>query len=271
MSFYNVFFTVLPPFAMGIVDQFVSARLLDRYPQLYQLGQRGIFFKMHSFWSWIGNGFFHSLLAYLLSEAIFYNDLIQTDGKIGGHWVWGTSLYTAVLMTVLGKAALITNIWTKYHVLAIPGSFLIWLAFLPAYAYIAPNVGKGFSTEYAGIIPRLYTSPIFWLMAIVLPFLCLLRDIIWKYMKRMYFPQAYHHVQEIQKYNVQDYRPRMEQFQKAIRKVRQTQRMRKQRGYAFSQADDAGQQTRIVNAYDTTQGRGRFGEMQSLRDPFADQ
>jgi phospholipid-transporting ATPase len=24
----------------------------------------------------------------------------------------------------------------------------------------------------------------------------------------MYFPQAYHHVQEIQKYNIQDYRPR---------------------------------------------------------------
>ncbi|KAI5294807.1 hypothetical protein KEM52_003143 [Ascosphaera acerosa] len=256
---------------MGIVDQFVSARLLDRYPQLYQLGQRGVFFKMHSFWSWIGNGFFHSLLSYLLSEAIFLDDLIQTDGKIAGHWVWGTSLYTAVLMTVLGKAALITNIWTKYHVLAIPGSFLIWLAFLPAYAYIAPNVGKGWSTEYAGIIPRLYTSPVFWLMALVLPALCLMRDIVWKYMKRMYFPQAYHHVQEIQKYNVQDYRPRMEQFQKAIRKVRQTQRMRKQRGYAFSQADDAGQQTRIVNAYDTTQKRGRFGEMQRLLDPFADQ
>jgi phospholipid-transporting ATPase len=24
----------------------------------------------------------------------------------------------------------------------------------------------------------------------------------------MYFPQTYHHVQEIQKYNIQDYRPR---------------------------------------------------------------
>ena len=26
--------------------------------------------------------------------------------------------------------------------------------------------------------------------------------------KRMYYPQAYHHIQEIQKYNIQDYRPR---------------------------------------------------------------
>lgn len=40
---YNVFFTVFPPLAMGIFDQFISARLLDRYPQLYQLGQKGQF------------------------------------------------------------------------------------------------------------------------------------------------------------------------------------------------------------------------------------
>lgn len=55
----------------------------------------------------------------------------------------------------------------------------------------------------------------------------------------------------------------MEQFQKAIRKVRQVQRMRKQRGYAFSQADES--QTRVLQAYDTTQHRGRYGEMASSR------
>ncbi|ODH27301.1 hypothetical protein ACO22_04228 [Paracoccidioides brasiliensis] len=264
LSFYNVFFTVLPPFAMGIFDQFISARLLDRYPQLYQLGQKGVFFKMHSFWSWIGNGFYHSLLAYFLSQAIFLYDLPLSNGKIAGHWFWGTALYTAVLATVLGKAALVTNIWTKYTVLAIPGSMIIWMVFLPIYGFTAPNIGSGFSTEYLGIIPNLFQSPVFWLMAIVLPAVCLVRDFAWKYMKRMYFPQAYHHVQEIQKYNVQDYRPRMEQFQKAIRKVRQVQRNRKQRGYAFSQADEGGQM-RVVNAYDTTRSRGRYGEMASSR------
>lgn len=98
----------------------------------------------------------------------------------------------------------------------------------------------------------------------------------------MYYPQTYHHIQEIQKYNIQDYRPRyilshsasltfantlrsMEQFQKAIRKVRQVQRMRKQRGYAFSQADEG--QARLIQAYDTTKERGRYGEMKSVRQP----
>jgi len=207
MSFYNVIFTVMPPFVLGIFDQFVNARLLDRYPQLYQLSQKGIFFRTHNFWSWVGNGFYHSIILYFVSEAMWWDDGILPNGKVAGHWVWGTALYTAGIVTVLGKAALITNIWTKYTVIAIPGSLAIWFIFLPVYATVAPKLG--ISEEYVNVLPVLFGDPNFWLMScVVLPALCLLRDFAWKYGKRMYFPQSYHHVQEIQKYNIQDYRPR---------------------------------------------------------------
>jgi phospholipid-transporting ATPase len=178
LSFYNIIFTVLPPLVMGIFDQFISARLLDRYPQLYQIGQKNTFFKMRSFLAWVITAIYHSLILYLFSEGIWWMDLIQGDGKMAGHWVWGTGLYTAVVVTVLGKAALITNIWTKYHVIAIPGSVFLWLGFIALYATVAPKIG--FSKEYEGVIPRLYTSPVFWLQALVLPPLCLLRDFAWK-------------------------------------------------------------------------------------------
>jgi magnesium-transporting ATPase (P-type) len=61
LSFYNVLFTVLPPLVIGIFDQFVSARILDRYPQLYSLGQTNAFFTKKAFWLWIGNALYHSL------------------------------------------------------------------------------------------------------------------------------------------------------------------------------------------------------------------
>ncbi|GKT81066.1 phospholipid-transporting ATPase protein [Colletotrichum tofieldiae] len=263
LSFYNVFYTVLPPLALGILDQFISARLLDRYPQLYTMGQQNQFFKIKIFAEWVANAVYHSIILYVFGQLIWYGDLIQGDGQIAGHWVWGTALYAAVLLTVLGKAALITNNWTKYHVIAIPGSMLFWWGFIALYGTVAPMIP--FSAEYHGVIPKLYSSPVFWLQTISLAIMCLLRDFAWKFAKRMYMPQTYHHIQEIQKYNIQDYRPRMEQFQKAIRKVRQVQRMRKQRGYAFSQADES--QTRVLQAYDTTQHRGRYGEMASSRPP----
>lgn len=86
----------------------------------------------------------------------------------------------------------------------------------------------------------------------------------------MYEPETYHVIQEMQKYNINDSRPHVQQFQNAIRKVRQVQRMKKQRGFAFSQAEEGGQE-KIIRMYDTTQKRGKYGELQDASaNPFSD-
>ena len=119
-------------------------------------------------------------------------------------------MYGAVLLTVLGKAALVTNNWTKWHVVGIPGSMLFWLVFVGVYGIVAPKLG--FSMEFFEVIPRLFSNPNFWLQMPTLAILCLARDFAWKFSKRLWKPEAYHHVQEIQKYNIQDYRPRYVPF-----------------------------------------------------------
>ncbi|KAF9228273.1 phospholipid-translocating P-type ATPase [Gyrodon lividus] len=256
ISFYNVIFTVLPPFVIGIFDQFVSARVLDRYPQLYSLGQKNMFFTKTAFWLWVGNALYHSLILFGFSVILFWGDLKQASGLDSGHWFWGTALYLAVLLTVLGKAALISDLWTKYTVAAIPGSFVFTMLFLPLYATVAPAIG--FSTEYSGLVPRLWTDAVFYLMLLLLPVFCLSRDFAWKYYRRTYTPLSYHIAQELQKYNIPDYRPRQEQFQKAIKKVRAVQRMRRNRGFAFSQTENGRQdQAKLIRAYDTTKSSAR--------------
>ena len=94
---------------IGIFDQFVSARILDRYPQLYSLGQKNVFFTKTAFWLWIGNALYHSLILFGFSVILFWGDLKQSTGLDSGHWFWGTALYLAVLLTVLGKAALVSE------------------------------------------------------------------------------------------------------------------------------------------------------------------
>ncbi|KAJ7039124.1 calcium transporting ATPase [Mycena alexandri] len=252
LSMYNVLFSLLPPLVIGIFDQFVSARILDRYPQLYILGQKNAFFTKTAFWMWVGNALYHSFVLYLFSIILFWGDLKQATGLDSGHWYWGLMLYLAVLLTVLGKAALISDLWTKYTVAAIPGSFIFAMLFLPLYAYIAPIIG--FSQEYTNLVPRLWTDFVFYFVLLLIPIFCLARDFAWKYYRRTYMPSSYHIAQELQKYNIPDYRPRQEQFQKAIKKVRAVQRMRRNRGFAFSQTEDGGKQdqARLIRAYDTS-------------------
>ncbi|EKM80737.1 hypothetical protein AGABI1DRAFT_119321 [Agaricus bisporus var. burnettii JB137-S8] len=257
LTFFNVVFTVLPPLVIGIFDQFVSARFLDRYPQLYILGQKNEFFTKTAFWLWVANALYHSIVLFGSSVILFWGDLRLSNGLDSGHWFWGTTLYLAVILTVLGKAALISDIWTKYTVAAIPGSFIFTMAFLPLYALVAPLIG--FSTEYAGLVPHLWGNGIFYFNLLLIPIFCLGRDMVWKYYRRTYNPLSYHIVQELQKYNIPDYRPRQEQFQKAIKKVRAVQRMRRNRGFAFSQTETAGKQdqARLIRAYDTSKSDAR--------------
>ncbi|EJD08415.1 calcium transporting ATPase [Fomitiporia mediterranea MF3/22] len=256
-SLYNVLFTVLPPLVIGIFDQFVSARVLDRYPQLYVLGQQNTFFTKIAFWQWVANAFYHSLVLFAFSIVLFWGDLKQSTGLDCGLWFWGTTLYLATLLTVLGKAGLVSDIWTKYTAAAIPGSFIFTMLFLPVYAVVTPIIG--FSREYEGIVPRLWTDAVFYFMLILVPVVCLARDFVWKYYRRTYMPLSYHIAQELQKYNIPDYRPRQEQFQKAIKKVRAVQRMRRNRGFAFSQTEDPAKQdqARLIRAYDTSKSHSR--------------
>ena len=117
---------MLPPLVIGVFDQFVSARILDRYPQLYILGQKNTFFTKKTFWLWVVNALYHSLVSETSIQAftcrwqdaqilfgfsiiLFWGDLKQASGLDSGHWFWGTTLYLAVLLTVLGKAALISE------------------------------------------------------------------------------------------------------------------------------------------------------------------
>lgn len=246
-SFYNVVFTVMPTLVIGIFDQYVSARMLERYPQLY----RQAFFTPRDIGGWMLNAVYHSVTNFFLVTYAYYDTVAERSGRASYQWVWGTTLFFTVLVTVLGKAALVSNLWTRYTALAIPGSFAATLAFLVVFATVAP--GLGVSREYFYIVPRLLGQPLFWLLLVFVPIVSLLRDLLWRFWQRTYHPRSYHIVQEMQKYNLQDIYPRADQFQQTIRKVRAVQRVRRSRGYAFSQTE--GDQAHLIRQYDTTQAR----------------
>lgn len=247
-SAYNVGFAVLQPVAIGIFDQYVSARMLDRYPQLYRLGQTSEFYNHATFWAWIANSFFHSLVMFYCMSGIYGEAAMLADGRIATNWLFGQMVYTTDLITITIKAALIVDTWVKFTYVAIFGSIGLWLVAYPFYATVGPMIP--ISPELYGLIPPTYSSAAFWLGIILIPIIANFRDFVWKFTKRNYLCRSYHIIQEIQKFNIPDYRPRMEWFRKAVYKVRQSQRMKRTRGYAFSQNESG--QANLIRVYDTT-------------------
>ncbi|KAJ6602154.1 calcium transporting ATPase [Mycena sp. CBHHK59/15] len=217
LSMYNVLFT-----------------LLRHSSSLYISDRRRVLHET-AFWLWVVMRCTTASPLWLLHHLVLGRPQ-QATGFDSGHWYWGTVLYLAVLLTVLGKAALISDP-------SIPGSFVFAMVFLPFYAFLAPVIG--FSQEYSGLVPA-YGQ--------MLSFTWFCFSYQHMPLSRTYMPSSYHIAQELQKYNIPDYRPRQEQFQKAIKKVRAVQRMRRNRGFAFSQTEDAGKQdqAKLIRAYDTS-------------------
>jgi hypothetical protein len=61
-----------------------------------------------------------SQVAFGFSIILFWGDLKQSKGYDSGHWFWGTMLYLVVLLTVLGKAALVSECVRGLHLSLIP-------------------------------------------------------------------------------------------------------------------------------------------------------
>lgn len=136
-SFYNVVFTIMPTLVIGIFDQYLSAVMLERYPQLY----RPRFLTGQAIAEWMANAVYHSIVNFFLVSYVFYNATVRSSGEPTYQWLWGTTLFFTVLVTVLGKAAVMMNLWTRYTVMAIPGSLGITLVFFVVFASVAPMLG----------------------------------------------------------------------------------------------------------------------------------
>ncbi|RKO83727.1 hypothetical protein BDK51DRAFT_13088, partial [Blyttiomyces helicus] len=227
ISSYNVAWAVFQPIAIGIFDQYVSARMLDRYPQMYRLGQRSVFYNHSVFFYWIANSFFHSAVMYYAWTFVLGDSDLAPSGRTVDNWAWGEMVYTTVLLTIMFKAASVADTWVKFTWIAVFGSAVVWFALFPIYAFIGPAVKL--SPELDGILPPILGSPAFWFALLLIPLTANIRDFTWKYLKRTEFTKSYHIIQEVQKYNIPDYRPRMEWFRKAVHKVRLIQRLKRTR------------------------------------------
>lgn len=95
IAIYNIGFTLLPPIAIGIFDQHLSAATLMNVPHLYKSGQKRKHFNTKVFWSWTVNAIYHSLLLFWLPlqgticlplAAFNCWSFVKVQGLILLHW-----------------------------------------------------------------------------------------------------------------------------------------------------------------------------------------
>ncbi|KAJ6647684.1 Phospholipid-transporting ATPase IA [Pseudolycoriella hygida] len=178
IGLYNVFFTALPPFAMGLFDKICSAETMLKYPALYKPSQNAQLFNVKVFWYWILNALVHSIMLFWLPMFAYKYDIIWLNGKNGGYLELGNIVYTYVVVTVCIKAGLVTNSWTWLTHCSIWGSILLWFMFVLLYSNIWPTLPV--ASVFVGMDQILFSSLVFWLGLVLIPIATILVDVIVK-------------------------------------------------------------------------------------------
>ncbi|XP_062560434.1 probable phospholipid-transporting ATPase IA isoform X3 [Armigeres subalbatus] len=233
IGLYNVFFTALPPFAMGLFDKVTSAEQMLKEPRLYEPSQSAKLFNVKVFWYWIANALVHSMILYWLPMWSYQGDVIWGNGRDGGYLVLGNIVYTYVVVTVCLKAGLVTNSWTWLTHCSIWGSMVLWFMFIFIYSNIWPTLPVG--AVFTGMDDMIFSSPAFWLGLFLIPITALLPDVVVKvYRNRNQSNATPHPIKESRSST-------MHALGSIIRY-----------GFAFSQEEGGNvTQTDVIRAYDT--------------------
>lgn len=119
IAFYNLFFTALPLMVRASIEQDIYYKfrvkieddeegdgelygeriyLKKYYPKLYYIGQKNILFTYKNFVFWVGEGFFHGLMIFLLNAMVIGPQINNKDGYTSDLWIMSISLYTCIIL-----------------------------------------------------------------------------------------------------------------------------------------------------------------------------
>ena len=135
ITLFNIAFTFLPPFAMGLLDRTSTSEQRMTNPALYCRSQNGMGYNHNVFWRWIVQATLHSVLVFWVTLLTMYTGVNNHNGYSEGYLEIGNTVYTAVVITTCIKAGLEKETWTMVCILQIFGSILLWAIFLWAFSY----------------------------------------------------------------------------------------------------------------------------------------
>uniref|UniRef100_A0A8C8SU01 Phospholipid-transporting ATPase n=1 Tax=Pelusios castaneus TaxID=367368 RepID=A0A8C8SU01_9SAUR len=190
IGLYNVIFTALPPFTLGIFERSCTQDSMLRFPQLYKITQNADGFNTRVFWGHCINALIHSII-------LFWFPLKVSEWDI--HTEYISSIYffpQYVVVTVCLKAGLETTAWTKFSHLAVWGSMLLWLVFFGVYSAIWPTIP--IAPDMLGEAGMVLRCGYFWLGLFLVPTACLVKDVAWRAAKHTYHKTLLEQVQELE-------------------------------------------------------------------------
>mmetsp|Transcript_4738 Transcript_4738/g.4784 ORF Transcript_4738/g.4784 Transcript_4738/m.4784 type:complete len:244 (-) Transcript_4738:250-981(-) len=124
IQFFNLFYTSLPIILLAVYDMDIQRDIVYRFPQLYEIGVKNLYFNASIFWWQIFNAIVDAvLLTFLPFYQLTYFSKHGVDESL---WHTGALIFTAVVILANIKAGFLVCQWTFIPTLIIFLSIGSW-------------------------------------------------------------------------------------------------------------------------------------------------
>eukprot|EP01053_Blabericola_migrator_P012221 Blabericola_migrator_1__12220@NODE_75_length_15195_cov_183_882866_g67_i0_p1_GENE_NODE_75_length_15195_cov_183_882866_g67_i0NODE_75_length_15195_cov_183_882866_g67_i0_p1_ORF_typecomplete_len1527_score324_89PhoLip_ATPase_C/PF16212_5/6_2e03PhoLip_ATPase_C/PF16212_5/2_1e03PhoLip_ATPase_C/PF16212_5/2_8e65Hydrolase/PF00702_26/8_3e03Hydrolase/PF00702_26/1_2e17Hydrolase/PF00702_26/2_2e05E1E2_ATPase/PF00122_20/2_8e25E1E2_ATPase/PF00122_20/1_8e04PhoLip_ATPase_N/PF16209_5/1_1e22Cation_ATPase/PF13246_6/1_5e len=211
---YNVFLTQLPVIAFGIWDQDVDRNLSLKFPQIYRTGINNFHFKVSSMCEWLFFGLWHSLAVFWLPYAALTGRRVTSviDQVPNDFWLVSNAISLQVMIVVNSKIMLETmcpNWINLISVLVSFGAFIFILYAQSMWPQVFPHT--------TGVIIRMISQPVIWIMSLVCPAIALSFDVVAQVWSRSFRPELHHLMQFLMRFEQEEQRAKKALMMEAIR------------------------------------------------------
>jgi len=100
ITFFNAFFTFLPPLTFGLFEQDISPALIEKYPEAYREIQSGITYSPLTVLTWLTEAVWVSVVSFFGAFLLVRTALGGAGGRSDDLWTMGLLVSCAVIFGV---------------------------------------------------------------------------------------------------------------------------------------------------------------------------
>ncbi|DBA01923.1 TPA: hypothetical protein N0F65_005112 [Lagenidium giganteum] len=171
------FFLATPIIVIGVFDEDLPGRVIQRYPKLYMKAQMDSDLNIPLFAITIMNSVVHALICFWVCY-LCYNET-------HGLFLLGTIFYSALLMTMNLKVITLTLSWNKYHLIFLAFSVWLFFLFLIIYPYLT-----FLSFDMYGVTYVMFKEKLYWYLFFVCPIAACFVDFTYTTVKQQLYPTS---------------------------------------------------------------------------------
>ena len=212
ITFFNIFFTAVPPFFYAIFEKDISEEIIEEYPETYKYVQAGNLFTYSSLCFWILLAIWHALVFFFAGAILLSTEPIIWSGHTFGLRFMGNMVSTIAIVTVLLKLATYTNLWNIPVFTGLFGSILCYLLIFLIESSIAPLFPRQYFMFF-----YVFSNPNFYLLFLLVVIICLTPDMFAQYIKRQFYPDDWQILQEAEHFKNID---KLKEDLRAVEKAR---------------------------------------------------